>query len=528
MIQAPLSDHCGVAGAELRSNHIMEVIADGCLLLDATALVAQAYQHHTPVTAAGPQAPYQGSGAASSSGAGGGSDTQQLSSSGQEPQVEPDAAAGEQLPAAAEPGHCKRRRRKSGGRPPNTAELAAQERADAALPLLQGALDALRQWMRAREHTSLAADELQSGGSGKQPPRQQQVEPAAAPSGGGAAHEAATGWTAEAERAVATVPPSDSEAAAAGPPDYVALAALRHVLRPKFEWSAGPGGGPTALPDGGSASGQCNLFGQLVRNDSAEEAVGLAAGHEVVIPAGSAFLMSDVKQLAPLLEQGGRAGMRGCTGVCVPFLFAVLLHCRAQAGFCRPGSASAGEAVLHDKSRHPSSPLPRQPSSLHILSPPPDCKPPHPAMHPTRSPAARELSGFQCIVLDPPWENASTARGAKYPTLPSRNLLALPLPALMRSDNDGGSGVVGPAASAPGCGGSGGASSSSEGCLVALWVTNRERHRRFVERELLPAWGLQQVATWYWLKVAANGEPVGRLVSSRKQQGWWSVGVALA
>lgn len=132
-------------------------------------------------------------------------------------------------------------------------------------------------------------------------------------------------------------------------------------------------------------------------------------------------------------------------------------------------------------------------------------------------------------MLDPPWENASAARGAKYPTLPSRNLLALPLPALMRPDNDGSSASgAGTAASAAGCGGSGGAGSSSEGCLVALWVTNRERHRRFVERELLPAWGLQQVATWYWLKVAANGEPVGRLVSSRKQQGWWSVGVALA
>ena len=68
------------------------------------------------------------------------------------------------------------------------------------------------------------------------------------------------------------------------------------MLRPKFEWAAP---GPEALP-GGRA--QCNLFGELVRNDTAAEAVGLAAGQAVVIPARSAFLMSDVKQLGPLVQ----------------------------------------------------------------------------------------------------------------------------------------------------------------------------------------------------------------------------------
>jgi hypothetical protein len=38
--------------------------------------------------------------------------------------------------------------------------------------------------------------------------------------------------------------------------------------------------------------------------------------------------------------------------------------------------------------------------------------------------------------------------------------------------------------------------------LVALWVTNRPRMHRFVREQLLPAWGLQQVATWLWLKVS--------------------------
>ena len=48
---------------------------------------------------------------------------------------------------------------------------------------------------------------------------------------------------------------------------------------------------------------------------------------------------------------------------------------------------------------------------------------------------------------------------------------------------------------------------------MALWMTNRERHWRFVERELLPGWGLAPAATWLWLKVAADGRPVAPLVS---------------
>ncbi|KAL0043140.1 hypothetical protein WJX79_010360 [Trebouxia sp. C0005] len=92
-------------------------------------------------------------------------------------------------------------------------------------------------------------------------------------------------------------------------------------------------------------------------------------------------------------------------------------------------------------------------------------------------------SGFHCIVLDPPWENKSAKRGSKYPTLPSRDLKAIPLQKLMHQ----------------------------EGCLVAMWVTNRERHHRFIHEELLPHWGLLHVATWFWLKVTNAGELVSPL-----------------
>ena len=48
--------------------------------------------------------------------------------------------------------------------------------------------------------------------------------------------------------------------------------------------------------------------------------------------------------------------------------------------------------------------------------------------------------------------------------------------------------------------------------MLALWVTNRERLRRFVEAELLPAWGLVLAAEWFWLKVTARGALVTPLV----------------
>ncbi|PRW33311.1 methyltransferase 2 [Chlorella sorokiniana] len=96
---------------------------------------------------------------------------------------------------------------------------------------------------------------------------------------------------------------------------------------------------------------------------------------------------------------------------------------------------------------------------------------------------AQAAGGYHCIVLDPPWENASAKRSARYPTLPSRNLLGLPLRQLM-------------------CQG---------GCLVAMWITNRERHRRFIDSELLPGWGLRHLATWHWLKVTDHGQLVSRL-----------------
>lgn len=61
----------------------------------------------------------------------------------------------------------------------------------------------------------------------------------------------------------------------------------------------------------------------------------------------------------------------------------------------------------------------------------------------------------------------------RYPTLPNRYFLSLPIKQLTHKD----------------------------GALVALWVTNREKLRGFVEKELFPTWGVRYAATFYWLKV---------------------------
>ncbi|KAF8409908.1 hypothetical protein HHK36_002427 [Tetracentron sinense] len=91
--------------------------------------------------------------------------------------------------------------------------------------------------------------------------------------------------------------------------------------------------------------------------------------------------------------------------------------------------------------------------------------------------------GFNLIVIDPPWENRAARQKSVYPTLPNRYFLSLPVKQLTHT----------------------------EGALVALWVTNREKLRVFVEKELFPSWGVRYVATFYWLKVKADGSLIGEL-----------------
>ncbi|XP_076949651.1 methyltransferase-like protein 2 [Bidens hawaiensis] len=91
--------------------------------------------------------------------------------------------------------------------------------------------------------------------------------------------------------------------------------------------------------------------------------------------------------------------------------------------------------------------------------------------------------GFNLIVIDPPWENGSANQKLKYPTLPDRYFLSLPIKRLAHAD----------------------------GALVALWVTNKEKLRVFVEKDLFPNWGVEYMTTYYWLKVKADGSLISEL-----------------
>ncbi|KAK0575489.1 hypothetical protein LWI29_001371 [Acer saccharum] len=91
--------------------------------------------------------------------------------------------------------------------------------------------------------------------------------------------------------------------------------------------------------------------------------------------------------------------------------------------------------------------------------------------------------GFNLIVIDPPWENGSAHQKSMYPTLPNRYFLSLPIKQLTHTD----------------------------GALVALWITNREKLHNFVEKELFPTWGVKYAATFYWLKVKADGSLISEL-----------------
>ncbi|XP_062098346.1 methyltransferase-like protein 2 isoform X2 [Humulus lupulus] len=96
---------------------------------------------------------------------------------------------------------------------------------------------------------------------------------------------------------------------------------------------------------------------------------------------------------------------------------------------------------------------------------------------------AEKDCGFNLIVIDPPWENGSAYQKSRYPTLPNKYFLSLPIKQL----------------------------SHTKGALVALWVTNREKLRCFVEKELFPAWGVKYISTFYWLKVKADGSLISDL-----------------
>ncbi|NXR75376.1 METL4 protein, partial [Pycnonotus jocosus] len=95
---------------------------------------------------------------------------------------------------------------------------------------------------------------------------------------------------------------------------------------------------------------------------------------------------------------------------------------------------------------------------------------------------------YDVIVIDPPWENKSVKRSNRYSHLSSWQIKQIPLPAL-----------------------------AAPNCLVVMWVTNRQKHLRFVKDELYPHWSVKTLAEWHWVKITTAGEFVLPLDSLHKK-----------
>ncbi|NXV10164.1 METL4 protein, partial [Cettia cetti] len=95
---------------------------------------------------------------------------------------------------------------------------------------------------------------------------------------------------------------------------------------------------------------------------------------------------------------------------------------------------------------------------------------------------------YDVIVIDPPWENKSVKRSNRYSHLSSWQIKQIPVPAL-----------------------------AAPNCLVVMWVTNRQKHLRFVKDELYPHWSVKTLAEWHWVKITTTGEFVLPLDSLHKK-----------
>lgn len=375
----------------------MLFIASDVVLLDPWAAVAAEYSCFQPPRAAfSLPEPYQRIKAAGGIGASSGSSGSRgaLNSGGAVAAVPaPETAEAEQQ------GRRKRRRRRS--YTPNEREEQAAARHAAYAPALRSAAAAVHDWLQrsgARTvHEALAgtlpAGDSQPGWSQRQ--RRHAVKqlpgaaaccPAGVGAGCGVVHQEA---------------------------DYLALYEARHDAKPKLRYAPEPAcallaaGEPAAKASGTDGTGRqrrsssglgvqheqhpaeahnanshlqdvqqdhrppqaCNLFTHLISTGSARrERLAYAAGHAVLLPPRCRFLLSDARQLAPLLQdaaQGGAAaavhrGLRAC-------------------GFVSAAAARSGipQALLRGARLPPAQTTPVIPGAW------------HPCMLPSRTPLCR-------------------------------------------------------------------------------------------------------------------------------------------
>ncbi|POW01176.1 hypothetical protein PSTT_12665 [Puccinia striiformis] len=82
--------------------------------------------------------------------------------------------------------------------------------------------------------------------------------------------------------------------------------------------------------------------------------------------------------------------------------------------------------------------------------------------------------------MNPPWQNKSATRGGKYRTVELYDLFKLDLPGML-GENGG------------------------KKALIAIWVTNRPKFRRFLKQKFMPDCHiLGPYSEWYWVKITGS------------------------
>lgn len=80
-------------------------------------------------------------------------------------------------------------------------------------------------------------------------------------------------------------------------------------------------------------------------------------------------------------------------------------------------------------------------------------------------------SGYNLIVIDPPWSNGSVRRSKRYSSLQYSDMMKLPIRRLVASH-----------------------------ALIVMWTTNHPKHIEFVKTTLFSHWSIKFKAEWHWMK----------------------------
>ena len=91
---------------------------------------------------------------------------------------------------------------------------------------------------------------------------------------------------------------------------------------------------------------------------------------------------------------------------------------------------------------------------------------------------------FDCVLLDPPWENRSVRRSARYDTMHDTD----PIPVLRATLGQ----------------------HIAPGALVACWITSKASVRD-AALEAFQAWDVQLIEEWAWLKTTVGGLPITQI-----------------